>query len=96
MGTSVFTHAHFKYNPSFLIRISNSIQTLFWGLFGIIDLSEFEIVGADSTPAETIVGTFMLAIWMVSAVIAMLNLLIALISSSFERVQVGAVEFQET
>lgn len=73
--------------PESVDGIFNSLQTLFWGLFGIIDLSEFEIRGTDHKPAETVVGTLILAAWMVAALIVMLNLLIALISSSFENVQ---------
>ena len=61
-----------------------SVKILFWSLFGLIDLESFE---ADQV-AETAVGMIILALWLVLAVIVLLNMLIALISNAFQRVQV--------
>ena len=62
-----------------------SVKILFWSLFGLIDLESFE---ADRG-AETAVGMTLLALWLVLAVIVLLNMLIALISNAFQRVQVN-------
>ena len=58
---------------------------LFWSLFGLIELSSFEA----ERRVETAVGTGLLALWLVLAVIVLLNMLIALISDAFQRVQVN-------
>ncbi|XP_065838952.1 short transient receptor potential channel 4-like isoform X2 [Oscarella lobularis] len=63
-----------------------SVKILFWSLFGLIDLESFE---ADRG-AETAVGMTLLALWLVLAVIVLLNMLIALISNAFQRVQDNA------
>ena len=57
---------------------------LFWSLFGLIELSSFEA----ERGVETAVGTGLLALWLVLAVIVLLNMLIALISDAFQKVQV--------
>ena len=73
--------------PSLIVdfgfRMWSSIKTLFWALFGEFDVSSFE-----AEPPEEAVGITILALWLVLAVIVLLNMLIALISNSFQRVQV--------
>ena len=66
-----------------MFRMLSSIKTLFWSLFGEFDPSSFE-----AEPLEEAVGMTILALWLVLAVIVLLNMLIALISNSFQRVQV--------
>ena len=62
-----------------------SLKILFWSLFGMIELSSFEA----ERDLETGVGTVLLALWLVLAVIVLLNMLIALISDAFQKVQVN-------
>ena len=66
-----------------VFRMMSSIKTLFWSLFGEFDMTRFE-----AEPLEEAVGTIILALWLVLAVIVLLNMLIALISNGFQRVQV--------
>ena len=66
-----------------VFRMMSSIKTLFWSLFGEFDLSSFE-----AEPLEEAVGMTILALWLVLAVIVLLNMSIALISNGFQRVQV--------
>ena len=67
-----------------LSRMWPSLKMLFWSLFGLIELSSFEA----ERGVETAVGTGLLALWLVLAVIVLLNMLIALISDAFQKVQV--------
>ena len=62
-----------------------SVKILFWALFGLIELESFKA----ERGAETSVGMTLLALWLVLAVIVLLNMLIALISNAFQRVQVN-------
>ena len=62
-----------------------SVKILFWALFGLIELESFKA----EQGAETSVGMILLALWLVLAVIVLLNMLIALISNAFQRVQVN-------
>ena len=66
-------------------RVYSSLKTLFWALFGIIELDDFDAIDQDW---ETVIGLILVALWLVLSVIALLNLLIALISNSFQKVQV--------
>ena len=66
-----------------------SIKTLFWSLFGEFDLSSFE-----AEPPEEAVGLALFAVWLVLAVIVLLNMLIALISNAFQRIQVSLNNFK--
>ena len=66
-----------------------SLTILFWSLFGLVDLNSFE--AEQST--ETAIGLILLALWLILAVIVLLNMLIALISNTFQSVQVGESNF---
>ncbi|XP_033109974.1 short transient receptor potential channel 4-like [Anneissia japonica] len=61
------------------------METLFWGLVGLGDLSILE-TNTDHVITEG-VGTFMYATYTVMAVIVLLNLLIAMLSNTFSRVE---------
>ena len=78
-----YTLIHFL--DGFFSRMWPSLKILFWSLFGMIDLSSFEA----ERDLETAVGTILLALWLVLAVIVLLNMLIALISDAFQKVQVN-------
>ena len=73
-----------------LFRMWPSVKILFWALFGLIELDSFEA----ESDTETAVGTALLALWLVLAVIVLLNMLIALISNAFQRVQVIKIVLQ--
>ena len=61
-----------------------SLMSLFWALFGMREVEDFE---ADLS-AETVVGLSLIALWLVVSVIVLLNMLIALVSNAFQTVQV--------
>eukprot|EP00118_Oscarella_pearsei_P023161 m.273528 g.273528 ORF g.273528 m.273528 type:complete len:542 (+) comp40578_c0_seq7:67-1692(+) len=71
-------------NPPYGSGVWASLKTLFWALFGLIDVDNFDV----GKSAETAMGQIFLAFWLGSAVIVLLNMLIALISNAFQRVQV--------
>ena len=61
------------------------MKTLFWALFGINDLEVLEIKGGQQRLTES-VGHFMYALYLLVAVIVLLNALIAMMSSTYARV----------
>ncbi|XP_078678505.1 transient receptor potential-gamma protein-like [Branchiostoma floridae x Branchiostoma belcheri] len=74
--------------------LSNTILSLFWAEFGMADLSMLELKPAQS-PVEAlqiheqpvfteVVGTAMFALYQVVAVLVLLNLLIAIMSTSYQ------------
>ena len=63
---------------------------LFWALFGLIDTDVFEdCPSADCTSADSTVATVILALWLVVAVVILLNMLIALVTDAFSQVKVN-------
>lgn len=67
-----------------ILSLWSTIVNLFWALFGLIESDVFE----ESGSSETAVATLILAIWLVLAVVILLNMLIALITDSFEGIKV--------
>jgi transient receptor potential cation channel subfamily C protein 2 len=63
---------------------------MFWVLFGFTDDTFFETGSDVENSAEIVVGTTLFALWCVVAIIILLNLLIALISNSFQKIQDNA------
>lgn len=63
-----------------------SIQTLFWTGFGEIDVEKFDLVGIN--PYTRFWGLLMFAAYLVLNVTVLLNLLIAMMSSSYSVIQV--------
>ncbi|XP_033110018.1 short transient receptor potential channel 4-like isoform X2 [Anneissia japonica] len=67
---------------------SHSMETLFWALFGLEDLS---VLQSGSTHIFTEgVGRIIFALYYVCAVVILLNVLIAMMSSTFSRVEAEA------
>lgn len=91
------------FRPSFYSlfggRLVSSYQTLFWNLFGNSQVSHFEVrsVNSDTGHRETmpaarntmIVGEILLLIYHAMAIIVLVNMLIAMMSNSFQTIQVS-------
>ena len=68
-----------------------SSNTLFWALFGELELEHLQLqVETESGHPDltAFVGQFMFALYLLVAVIVLLNALIAMMSSTYARVQV--------
>ena len=65
--------------------ISEAGISLFWSLFGLLDLQDLN----NCTSLEQTFGKVLVAVWLVLAVIILLNMLIALVTNKFQEVQVG-------
>ncbi len=63
------------------------MKTLFWALFGFNELDVLEINDGDQQMTESL-GHFIYALYLLVAVIVLLNALIAMMSSTYTRVQV--------
>ena len=61
--------------------------TLFWSLFGPIDLEELSVSGYHLTSN---IGVFLYAAYMTVAALVMLNALIAMMSNTYTKVEVRA------
>ena len=61
---------------------------MFWALFGFTDDTFFKTGSDVEDSAEVVIGTALFALWLIIAIIVLLNMLIALISNSFQKVQV--------
>eukprot|EP00118_Oscarella_pearsei_P023981 m.294767 g.294767 ORF g.294767 m.294767 type:complete len:999 (+) comp40755_c0_seq55:585-3581(+) len=92
--TSVYSAKIKSSNASFNVTsldaasgVFSSLTTLFWALFGLVDLDDFS---AENQSYETTVGMILLALWLLIAVIILLNMLIALISNVFQKIQDNA------
>ena len=70
----------------FLVRLADAYETLFWSLFGITQIKDVEIVeGHDSVER---VGTMLFGAYHVAAIVVLINMLIAMMSNSFQEIQV--------
>jgi ankyrin repeat protein len=67
-----------------------TLKTMFWALFGFTDDTFFKDGTDLEDSAEVVVGTTLFALWLIIAIIVLLNMLIALISNSFQNVQDNA------
>lgn len=62
-------------------------MTLFWALFGLPDLDILDLKGIDKVFTET-VGLLLYAAYHVIAIVVLLNVLIAMMSSTYTRIEV--------
>lgn len=99
----ILTLQSVPFRPSFYSlfggRLVSSYQTLFWNLFGNSQVSHFEVrsVNSDTGHRETmpaarntmIVGEILLLIYHAMAIIVLVNMLIAMMSNSFQTIQVS-------
>src|SRR6218665_3255125 len=70
-------------------RILKSYVTLFWSLFGLTQLSA--VREGRTQPFTKTVGEYMLIVYHAMAVIVLINMLIAMMSNSFQEIEVIAV-----
>lgn len=83
----------------FIFRLIRSYRTLFWHLFGNNQAGNFEILIENQTTGKRermesaantmIVGEILLLIYHGMAIIVLVNMLIAMMSNSFQKIQVG-------
>ena len=64
-------------------------QTLFWAIFGLIDLENFELTGIKEFSRFT--GLLMFGSYSVINIIVLLNLLIAMMNHSYQAISVSSV-----
>ncbi|XP_070555984.1 short transient receptor potential channel 5-like [Ptychodera flava] len=69
--------------------ITNALSTLFWTLFGMSDLRSLDIIGLDHWFTET-VGRGLYAAYHVLAIVVLLNILIAMMSNTYTRIEEDA------
>lgn len=75
--------------PSSSFSIFKSYVTLFWSLFGLTQLST--VREGDTQPLTKLIGEYMLMVYHAMAVIVLINMLIAMMSNSFQEIEVIAV-----
>ena len=68
--------------------VGQSMLTLFWSLFGLESLDIIKVNHANHYFTEA-VGTILFALYMMFAVVVMLNALIAMMSNTYTRVEVS-------
>lgn len=88
---SVYIYVHY--------RLVSSYRTLFWHLFGSSQSGNFEVTFVNKTSGERermesarntmVVGEILLLIYHAMAIIVLVNMLIAMMSNSFQTIQVG-------
>jgi hypothetical protein len=64
-------------------------QTLFWNIFGLVDLENFELTGIKEFTRFS--GLLMFGAFSVINVIVLLNLLIAMMNHSYQLISVSSV-----
>jgi len=68
-----------------------TIQTLFWAVFGLIDLESFELDGIKVFTRFW--GMLMFGVYSVINIVVLLNLLIAMMNHSYQLISVSAPSF---
>ena len=66
-----------------------TVQTLFWAIFGLVDLDNFELTGIKEFTRFS--GLLMFGSFSVINIIVLLNLLIAMMNHSYQNVSVSSV-----
>ena len=75
----------------FLCRIVTTMATLFWSLFGLIDTKTIGLGNLNHTFTQG-VGNVMFATYHIIAIVVLLNVLIAMMSNTYTRVEVSFLE----
>ncbi len=70
----------------FLYSLFESLQTLFWGTFGLIDLQTFQIYKKHTF--TMFIGLLMYGVYSSIMIIVLLNMLIAMMSNSYQYIAV--------
>lgn len=74
---------------NFAGSLFETIQTLFWAVFGLIDLESFELEGIKVFTRFW--GMLMFGTYSVINIVVLLNLLIAMMNHSYQLISVSAV-----
>ena len=74
---------------SFNISLWETSQTLFWAIFGLVDLDNFELTGIKEF--TRFFGLLMFGSFSVINIIVLLNLLIAMMNHSYQLISVSSV-----
>ncbi|PRD27296.1 UNVERIFIED_CONTAM: trpl [Trichonephila clavipes] len=83
----------FKNEFAFASSLFESSQTLFWASFGLVDISNFELTGIKSYTRFW--GLLMFGSYSVINVVVLLNLLIAMMSNSYNVISFGKIRLRE-
>ncbi|XP_077991004.1 short transient receptor potential channel 1-like [Glandiceps talaboti] len=70
-------------------NFSSSILALFWTLFGMVDLRSLDVAVTDHWLTE-FMGYFLFGIYHIVAIVALLNILIAMMSNTYNRIEEDA------
>lgn len=73
----------------FSYRVEESFKTLFWSIFGLSEVTSV-VLKYDHKFIENI-GYVLYGIYNVTMVVVLLNMLIAMINSSYQEIEVGSV-----
>lgn len=77
----------------FLSSLFESLQTLFWGTFSLIDLQTFQIYKQHTF--TMFIGLLMFGVYSSIMIIVLLNMLIAMMSNSYQYIAVGWKEWDD-
>lgn len=72
----------------FVESLFEAMQTLFWTVFGVIDMNQFNLSDIENFTkfaAKTILGTYA-----VITIVVLLNLLIAMLNNTYQLISVSA------
>ena len=69
------------------LRIEGSFGTLFWALFGHVDFATFKT--SENAQITEVTGQLLFATYSLASVLVALNLLIAMLSHTFKKVDVS-------
>ena len=67
-----------------MCSMQSSAQSLFWSLFGLLDVGDL----SNCTHEEATAGKIVFGLWLLQAMIILLNMLIALVTNKFDEFQV--------
>ena len=76
-----------------ICSLFETTQTLFWAVFGLIDLDNFELAGIKSFTRFW--GMLMFGTYSVINIVVLLNLLIAMMNHSYQLISVSSVSLQQ-
>ncbi|XP_062507050.1 transient-receptor-potential-like protein [Corticium candelabrum] len=69
--------------PAVVKGLLSSFSSLFYASFGLIDVDDFTTV----TDLESVIGKLLLNLWLLVGVVVLVNLLVAIVTNAFQKVQ---------
>lgn len=76
---------HRQFDP---FRVEGGLRFLFWNLFGMSEVSDLDVKGSDSITTK-VTGELLLALFSIISILVALNMLIAMMSNSYQHVAVS-------